>query len=243
MFNLFKKKTNFVAIRSVLTDHLKQLDEKKSSIPEDVFDITKFSLEEILSTFESMETLIRKNDFEGCIKLSRSILENSVNLKYIYMEETEKRAKNFKLTSVKKLTEKFHSLGNEYTPEAKELNDYFEGLLKDYVPEKNMRDKFRAINIDDMYVRSYKRLSEYIHPVYRAKKVDFNEDHRPYVLEMKKTVRSDTALVTLMALEVVCAKYDLEGGIMSIDEPGYKGTVLFATNRKRAEEEMKNVKF
>lgn len=73
--------------------------------------------------------------------------------------------------------------------------------------------------------------------------MDFSENHRPYVLEMKKTVRSDTALVALMALEAVCARYDLEGGIMSIDEPGYKGTVFFATNRKRAEEEMKNFKF
>ncbi|MES2224199.1 MAG: DUF5677 domain-containing protein [Patescibacteria group bacterium] len=243
MFNFFNKKTNFTPIKAILIDHIKQLKEKKPTIPEDVFDVTKFSLEEILSTFESMEILINKHDFEGCIKLSRSVLENSVNLRYIYKEDVEKRAKNFKLTSVKKLTEKFHSLGDEYTPEAKELNDYFEGLLKDYVPEKTVRDKFKAINFDDMYVRSYKRLSEYIHPVYRAKKVDFGENHRPYVLEMKKTVRSDTSLVTLMALEVVCAKYDLDGGIMSIDEPGYKGTVFFATNRKKAEEEMKNLRF
>ena len=85
MFNLFKKE-QFFEIRSILVDHLKQLKEKKDSIPEDVFDVTEFSLEEILKVFQSMDILMKKGDFEGCIKLSRSILENSINLQYIYKE-------------------------------------------------------------------------------------------------------------------------------------------------------------
>ena len=101
-----------------------------------------------------------------------------------------------------------------------------------------MREKFKAVNLDRMYVRSYKRLSEYVHPVYRPKKVDFNE-LGPYTLEMKRTVESDTCIVTLMALEKVCTKYDLSGGIMRIDDPGYKGIVYFATNPKREEAKMK----
>jgi hypothetical protein len=48
-----------------------------------------------------------------------------------------------------------------------------------------------------------------------------------------------TSLVTLMALEKVCTKYDLDGGMMRIDDPGYKGIVFFATNPKRQEEEKK----
>jgi hypothetical protein len=238
MFNFFKKKRNFVAMKLVITDHLKQLEEKRASIPEDVFDITRFSFEELLSTFESMDTLIKKRDYEGCIKLSRSILENSVNLRYIYKEDTEKRAKNFKLKSVKILSKKFESL-DDPAPEAKEMNDYFQELLKDYTPEKNMRDKFKEINSEATYIRSYKRLSEFIHPVYRHKKIDFNQN-RPYALEMKRTVRSDTCLVTLTALAVVCVRYNLDGGIVMIDEPGYIGKVFFATNPKKAEEDMKS---
>lgn len=238
MFNFFKKKRNFVAMKLVITDHLKQLEEKRASIPEDVFDITKFSLEELLSTFESMDTLIKKRDYEGCIKLSRSILENSVNLRYIYKEDTEKRAKNFKLKSVQILSKKFESL-EDPALEAKEMNDYFQELLKDYTPEKNMRDKFKEINSEATYIRSYKRLSEFVHPAYRPKKIDFSEN-RPYALEMKRTVRSDTCIVTLMALEAVCLKYDLDGGIVMVDEPGYIGKVFFATNPKRAEEDMKS---
>ncbi len=42
---------------------------------------------------------------------------------------------------------------------------------------------------------------------------------------------------------VLCLKYDLEGGIVMVDEPGYIGKVYFATNQKNAEEDMKDFKF
>ncbi len=228
MLNFFKKKTEFGEMKLFIISHLKQLEEKKGSIPEDVFDVTKFSLEEILSVFESMDTLMAKNDFSGCIKLSRSILENSINLQYIYKEDIEKRAKNFKLSSIKILSDKFEGL-DEINEEAKIMYDFFQKELKEYQPEKNIRGKFQSVNSDATYVRSYKRLSEFIHPVYRAKKVDFNEG-RPYVMEMRRTVLSDTGLVTLIALEKVCKKYDLDGGIVMIDDLGYKGIIFFATN-------------
>jgi hypothetical protein len=237
MLNLFKKKTKFGAIKSMLVDHLSELEQKKDSIPEDVFDVTKFTLQEILGVFESMDILMQKNDFDGCIKLSRSILENSINLQYIYKEDTEKRAKNFKLSSLKGMARKFEAL-DEYTPEAKEMYEFFQKELKDHEPEKNVRDKFKAVNSDATYLRSYRRLSEFVHPVYRHEKIDFTEN-RPFVMELKRTVRSDTSLVTLMVLEKVCTKYDLDGGVMSIDDPGYKGIVFFATNPKRQEEEKK----
>lgn len=233
MINLFKKKSKFTPIKSILIDHLEQLNEKKNSIPEDIFDVTKFSLEEILGVFESMDILMKKGDYEGCIKLSRSILENSINLQYIYKEETESRAKNFKLASLRGMKRKFEAL-DEYTPEAKEMNDFFQERLKEFVPEKNIRDKFKAVNSDTTYVRSYRRLSEFIHPVYRPQRIDFKEN-RPLVVELRRTVRSDTCLVTLMALEAICSKYDLDGGVMMIDDPGYKGVVFFATNPKKQE--------
>lgn len=237
MFNLFKKNNrqdDIKEIKGFLNIHLSQLIKAKDKIPDDVFDVTKFSLEEILSTFKSMGFLMMKNDFEGCIKLSRTILESAINLRYIYKEDTEQRAKNFKTASIKNLSKKFELL-EEHTPEAKEMNDYFQKLLKDYnLDKKVVRDKFKEVNSDSTYVRSYKRLSEYIHPTYRPQKVNFNEDS-PYVLEMKRTVRSDTCIMTLMALMDVCTKYDLDGGIMVIEEPEYKGTVFFSTNPKKME--------
>ncbi|MFA6446123.1 MAG: DUF5677 domain-containing protein [Candidatus Paceibacterota bacterium] len=236
MFNPINKK-KFAEIKSILIDHLNQLEGNKSLIPVDIFDVTKFSIDEFVSIFESMETLMRMKDFEGCLKLSRSILENSINLQYIYKEDTEKRAENFKLTQVKGMTKKFEVL-DEFTPEAKEMYDLFKEKLKDY-KEIKIREKFKVINSEIQYLKSYQRLSEFTHPTYRSKKIDFTE-RRPFVENLKRIVRSDTCLITLMALEVVCIKYDLDGGIMMIDEPGYIGQVFFATNPKKAEEDMKN---
>jgi len=233
MFNFLKKKTMFGPMRQMLADHLEQIGEKRKSIPEDVFDVTVFSIEEILSVFESMDILMQKGDYAGCIRLSRSILENSINLQYIYKEDVEKRAKNFKLAALNGLAKKFESL-DDYTPEAKEMYGFFQEKLKEYEPEKRIRDKFKAVNSAAMYVRSYKRLSEHVHPTYRSHRLDYSEN-RPYIEELKRTVRADTCLITLIALERVCTKYDLDGGVMMIDDLGYKGTVLFATNPKKME--------
>jgi hypothetical protein len=237
MFKFFKKKTVFEPMKSILQDHLNQIHEKRKSIPEDVFDVTKFSIEEFIGIFESMDTLIMKNNFEGCIKLSRSILENSINLQYIYKEDTEKRATNFKLTQVKGMAKKFEAL-DEYTPEAKEMYEFFKEQLKGY-KETKIREKFTAVNSESQYLTSYQRLSEFIHPTYRSSKIDFTEK-RPFVENLKRIVRADTCVITLMSLKEVCTKYDLDGGIMMIDEPGYIGHVFFATNPKKAKEEMKN---
>lgn len=233
MFNFLKKKTIFGPMRQMLADHLEQISEKRESIPQDVFDVTMFTFEEIQGVFESMGTLMQKRDYAGCIKLSRSILENSINLQYIYKEDTEKRAKNFKLASLKGMAKKFESL-DEYTPEAKEMYEFFQEKLKEYTPEKSVRDKFRAVNSDATYVRSYRRLSEHVHPTYRSRRLDYS-DKGPYIEELKRTVRADTCLITLMALERVCTRYDLDGGVMMIDDLGYKGTVFFATNPQKME--------
>ena len=237
MFNFFMKKTMFGPIRLMLEDHLEQIQEKRESIHEDVFDVTKFSIEEFIGIFKSMDILIMKNDFEGCLKLSRSILENSVNLQYIYKEDTENRAKNFKLTQVKGMTKKFEAL-DEYTPEAKEMYDFLKEELKGY-KETKIREKFIAINSVGQYLTSYQRLSEFIHPTYRSVKIDFLEK-RPFIENLKRIVRADTCVIVLMSLKAVCTKYDLDGGFMVIDEPGYIGHVFFATNPKKAEEDMKN---
>lgn len=237
MFRFFKKKTIFGPMKLILQDHLEQIKEKQESIPKDVFDVTKFSIEEFIGIFESMDTLIMKEDFEGCIKLSRSILENSVNLKYIYKEDTEQRARNFKLTQVKGMAKKFEAL-DEYTPEAKETYDFFKEELKGY-KETKIREKFEAVNSESQYLTSYQRLSEFIHPTYRPGRIDFTEK-RPFIENLKRIVRADTCVITLMSLKAVCIKYDLDGGIMMIDEPGYIGHVFFATNPKKAEEDMKN---
>lgn len=223
----------------MLVVHLDQVAERRKVISEDVFDVTMFFLEELLSIFESMDILMRRNDYPGSIKLARSILETSISLQYIYKEDTEKRARNFKLASLEKLSKRLRLL-NEDTPETKQMIEFFEQQLKEYSPERNAYDKFKDVGSEDLYLRSYKRLSEHVHPTYRPQRLDYTES-RPYIEELKRTVRADTLIITLMALEKVCLKYDLDGGMMTIDDLGYKGTVSFATNPRRAEEYMSKV--
>lgn len=242
MFNFKRKKKNFVAMEDILQEHLKQLNEKKESMPQDVFDITRFSIEEFISCFKSMQTLIKSKDYEGCLKISRPILETSANIRYIFKGDAENRAKNFKIKSVKNLSDRMSSLSDEeYTVEIRELNDYFQEILKDYVPEKNIREKFKEAQMEETYLRSYKRLSEFVHPVYKTEKIDF-EVERPYTTELKRTVEVDTCLITLEALKDICVKYDLDGTISMIDNPGYKALILFATNPKKAKERQKTTK-
>ncbi len=215
-----------------LEEHLKQIEEKRENIDPDIFDITKFTIEEFISLFNSMDILLENDDFEGSLKLSRSILENSINLRYIYEKDSQKRARNFKLTAVNGLVKKFKTL-DKPDAELRGFNTILEKTLEDY-KQIQTRQKFKEVNSEDEYLKSYQRLSEFIHPTYRSKKIDFRKEG-PYINSLKGIVRSDTCIVTLMVLKAICIKYDMDGGVMMLEEPKYKGTVFFATNPKKAE--------
>jgi len=241
MFNFFKKNQHsedLKQIKSFLRAHLNQLIDAKAKVPQDIFDVTKFFLEENLDFYESMDILIQKNHFRGCIPIARSIFENSINLQYIYKQDTEQRAKNFKLASMSAFLKRWQSM-KEYTPEAEEMKAFMENEIKNYVPDnKTLKQKADEVGVQSSYKDVYKRLSEYVHSGYKSKR-DF-DDGRPYTIYLKRIVFSDTLIVTLEALKKVCEMYDLDGGVMVIDDPGYKGVLLYATNPKREEEKMKS---
>ena len=62
-----------------------------------LFRVTSFIIRENIEIYSSIITLRKKHHFLSCLILGRSILENSVNLQYIYRQDTEQRAKNFDL--------------------------------------------------------------------------------------------------------------------------------------------------
>lgn len=237
MFNLFKKNNkedDIEEIKKFLTMHLSQLIKAKDKIPEDVFDVTKFFIEENLDIYESMNILMSKNHFRGCIPLSRSILENSINLQYIYKEDTEQRAKNFKLASMDSFLKRYNDF-EDNSPQYKEMKNVFENQLKYYVKDrKNIKEKFEEVNSHLFYKEAYKRLSGYVHSEYKINR-DFTEN-RPYNNYLKRLVFTDTLLVTLEALKVVCEKFDLDGNFMVIDDLDYNRTIFFSTNPKKMEE-------
>jgi hypothetical protein len=177
-----------------------------------------FFLHDMVQLYESIGVLSDKNQFRGCLPLARSLLECSINFQYIYKEDTEQRAKNFKRKSYEELRKR----GKTITSDLKEYTAFMERLeteLQDYVPNK--------------------RLSEFVHVGYKPFR-DFDEEG-PYNDYLKRLVFSDTVLFILKSLESVCTRYDLGGGFMVIEDPGYIGTIFFSTNPKKEEERMKAV--
>jgi len=234
MLNFFKKNPHtqdLEHIKIFLRSHLDQLTEAKDKISQNILDVTKFFIEENLDYYESMDILMRKNHFRGCIPMARSIFENSINLQYIYKENTEQRARNFKLASMDSFLKRWTDF-KEYPHEVEEMKKYFESELKNYVPDrKTIKEKAEEVGVHSMYRDIYKRLSEYVHSGYKSKR-DF-DDGGPYSTYMKRIVFSDALLVVLESLRKICERYDFDGGVMIIDDP--KGVVFFATNPKKQE--------
>jgi hypothetical protein len=238
MFNFFKKNTrqkDFKEVRHFLMSHMKQIDGAKERIPQDIFDVTMFFLHDMIQLYDSIGVLSDKNQFRGCLPLARSLLESSINFQYIYKEDTERRAKDFKCKSYEELRKR----GKTITSDLEEYKVFMKRLeteLQDYVPDKKtIREKAKELNMDSTYENAYKRLSGFVHVGYRPFR-DF-DDEGPYNSFLKRLVFSDTVLFMLKSLESVCTRYDLDGGVMVIDDPGYIGTIFYATNPKKTEGE------
>jgi hypothetical protein len=231
MFNFKPRKKDFQNIKKFISLHLADLITHKNVIPLDVFDVTLFYLEEYLDIYESIDILMQNDHFRGCLPLARSLLENSINLQYVYNKDTEQRAKNFKLAAVNSMLKRLKDFKGD-SPKVNEMKATYENLLKNYKPEhKNLKEKAEEVGSQSLYKDSYKRLSEFVHSSYKA---DRNLDAvRPYTTYLKKIVFPDTILVTLLTLQSVCEKLDLDGGIMVIDDSAYDGLIVFSTNPKK----------
>ena len=91
---------DLAAMNNELERHLAQLRNKKAEVQEDIFDVTAYLLEENIDLYQSIITLYKQEHFRSCLILVRNVLENFVNLQYIYANDAEKRAKNYRLYSM-----------------------------------------------------------------------------------------------------------------------------------------------
>lgn len=217
--------------------HLDQFRAKKGEIPEDLFVVTEFLLEEIIDMYQSMKVLYRKDHFRTCLILARSILESSINLRYIYKEDREKRASNFRRFSTKEYLKRAEKV-KDITPEGKEMLDLLKKIAEAYTPSagnkrhwdgKSVREKSEEIGMGRDY-EIYSHLSTYLHGNFRG-----NRDlsiQRPYNNNLRKIVSRDLLLFVTETLKVIAEAFDLDGGIIHMDY-GDK-LIIFATNPKRA---------
>jgi hypothetical protein len=243
MFGIFNKpsrKKDLKAVKGFLIDHFQQLHNAKDRIPQDVFDVSAFFITEAIQLFDSIDILTRKNHFRGCLPIARTIMEISINFQYIYKQDIEKRAKNFKLDSMLEMKRKGDSVADESVnnPAYQEYMSKIADELKDYKKvKKTVYEKAKETNMESSYISTYRRLSEYVHSGYQPVR-DFDEKG-PYNDFLKRVVYSDTVMFIMMGLKSMCEQYDLDGGFMVIDDPGYKGIIFFSTNSKKEEERNK----
>jgi hypothetical protein len=230
-------------IRIFLSNHLKEWEKRKKDIPHDVFQTTRFILNGLIDAYESISVLYKQEHYESCIILARTILENSVNLKYIYKKDLERKARNFAIFPMKSWVEKskkfdgIEMLGKEELINAmkKELETYLpSGTRSNYWDGKSIKELFEEVNLTKLYTEGYSRLSGFTHSNFKGP-VDMHED-RPYFDFIRRFIFVDILVVTLEALKLMNEKYNLLEGLMLIEDYPHDGAVtLFSVNNNNLE--------
>lgn len=225
-------------IRHFLNSHLQELIKRKEDIPADIFDATHFIIENFIDAYESIAILYKKKHYESCIILARTILENSINLKYIYQKDLEKRARNFVLFPMKSWVEKSKRFEDIEIKAKEDLIKLMEEKLKDYFPTgnnknhwdgRNIKELFSDVNLTQFYTEGYSRLSRFTHSNFKGR-VDIHAN-RPYFDFIRKFIFVDILVVTLEALKSMNEKYDLLNGVIVIEDYPHNGsTFLFSVN-------------
>ncbi len=234
MIEFFRKKSDLEPTKFFLLVHIQQMLERKESIPADVLDVTRLLIEQAIETYESMYILLEKKQLNSCAALARSIYESSINLQYIFKEDTEERAKNFKQAAMVKFNKRYSNLKTKENPEAREWMKFMKEQVKDYKPDrKRLTEKMEEVRSNSIHKEAYSRLSEYAHSGYRA---NLYLGDGPFTQYLTRVLFHDSLLIFGEGLMAVCEKYDLEGHVIIINSPGYKGTVFFHTNPKKAED-------
>ena len=192
----------------------------------DLYDVTVFLLKENIDIYAAMAILMQKDHFRSCISLARSLLENAVTLRWVYEKDSEKRAKNLKDMSRYSYLERTRKL-KSVPPEYKELLKTYEKLLEGYDPKSrvSMKAMFDELGYGKAYEEWYGRLSEYTHSRYRSN-TDFNEVW-PFTTFMRRLVFTDVLVLIFEFLKAATECFDLEGGVILIEDYPHDNADLF----------------
>jgi len=222
--NRIKNEMKDVAvIRKMVMAHLNELVSRRKEINEDLFEVTAFLLDEIADALSAIATL-KKDHLKSSIMISRYILESSINLMYIYKQDPEKRALNYRAFSAKILLKKMEQ-GQESDkriekeiPRVKERADSFNpsGNNKNSWDGLSVKKIMEDLNLENMYNDWYVRMSSYIHPQYRGSKITAS-DKGEYVKFLKDMVFKKLNIPILYSLRSINKKFDLLEGVVVID--------------------------
>lgn len=231
--NRIKKEMKDVSvIRKMVMAHLNELVSRRNEIDEDLFEVTAFLLDEIGDALSAIVTL-KEYHLKSSIMISRYILENCINLMYIYKENSEKRALNYRAFSAKillKRMEKYQGDDNriqEEIPRVRErANKYCPfGNNENYWDGLSVKKIMEILNLNDIYDNWYVRMSSYIHPQYRGSKITAN-DKGEYVEFLKNMVFKDLNVPIIYSLRAINKKFDLLEGFVRIEDYPKKNSIF-----------------
>ncbi|NCB21063.1 MAG: hypothetical protein EOM88_04050 [Clostridia bacterium] len=162
-------------------------------------------------------------------------------MQYIYKEDSEKRALNYRAFSAKELLNRAEMYEGNDERIKKEIPRIKERAEK-YSPSGNNSNHWDGLStkkimfdlgLDSMYQNWYVRMSSYIHPQYRGGKIKAS-DKGEYIKFLNKMVFKDLNLPILESLRAVNKKFDLlEGAVIISNYPKEKATLVFSINEHR----------
>ncbi len=227
----------------LLRDHRQELVRRKSEFTEDVFDVTEFFLRQNSDLFDSIATLHKGDHFQSCVVLARSLIENAINLQYIYRDNHEQRAKNFKLFTLKRYVSRADIVDD--FPGKEDFIASMEEILKDYKPSgknkshwdgRSFKEICNELKMGSTYKAVYSRLSEYSHSGF-TRKLDYSEPG-PYNDFLRSLVFRYSILMTAQTLKDINQRHDLLMGFIHIpDYPDPHTDLFFSFSNKRHEQQ------
>lgn len=236
----YRKTTrNLRTVERLIKDHLKELEKHRSEIQPDIFDTTQFLLEEMVEAYGSIIQLLKAGRFQSSLTIGRTIVESTVNLRYIHKEDSERRAKAFiQFPTVGLLEKAKRAYREDPKPEYGKLINYLDYEKKRFKNQtgnerswsgKNMKEMCDELGLLVVYQNWYKRLSEYSHCQYRGHR-DLNQ-RSPYPDFLRNALFKDTPVLGLQALKTINEKYNLLEGFVVISDVPQKGAVpIFSIN-------------
>jgi hypothetical protein len=218
---------------------------EEKHIPYEVFEVTKFLLEENIDLYGSILKLWRAGYFVSCLMLGRVLMENCINLQYIYQKDTERRAKNYMMHSFVAMFKRMKEGGvGEFNGEPvderiKDLKQEFEksGGNSSRWDGRTFKEMCEELGHTKIYNDFYVRLSQYTHSQYKGQR-SF-EESRPYNDFMRTLILRHIPILNYEALKAINEKYDLLWGVAIIRGYPYEGaTLAFSFSSKKVDEEM-----
>lgn len=229
---------NVKLIKKAVDFQLSELIRRQKEFDSNLFQVTAFMLENVSDAMSAIITL-RKEHFKSSLIIARNILEDSVNLQYIYNGDSERKALNHIVFSQKEYLKRTYEYKDQMPNDLKEKIFKNQDRITSYSPSGARNNYWDGLSIKEimeslgyrrMYSDWYVRLSSYIHSQYKNK-IDINSDG-PYITFLRELLFKDLLVNILQSLKSINERLNLtEGGAIFKNYPKKGNTLVFSIDK------------